>query len=136
MCFNLRRIQRWVKGLQPYPLVRVKENERAKCSQVVGNHAESIIDFTRVLEMQPTNARALFRRGFSYKALKKYTEAAEDFEAAKEIEPDDPRLVLDYANPKLHEVYENTFVQTKFYLIQALIQKISLSKFECIIVMI
>ena len=105
-------------------------HERAKCSQVVGNHAESIIDFTRVLEMQPTNARALFRRGFSYKALKKYTEAAEDFEAAKEFAPDDPRLVLDYGNPKLHEVYENTFIHTKFHLIQVLIQKISLSKFE------
>jgi len=49
-------------------------HERAKCSQVVGNHEEAIIDFTRVLEMQPTNARALFRRGFSYKSLQKYME--------------------------------------------------------------
>ena len=48
-----------------------------------------------------------FRRGFSYKALKKYTEAAEDFEAAKEFEPDDPRLVLDYANPKVEIKVKN-----------------------------
>ena len=53
-------------------------------------------DFTRVLEMQPTNARALFRRAFSFKALKCYEEAAEDFEAAREFEPEDPRLVINY----------------------------------------
>jgi tetratricopeptide (TPR) repeat protein len=45
--------------------------------QVVGQHERALQDFTRVLEMQPTNARALFRRAFSYKALKAYEEAAE-----------------------------------------------------------
>lgn len=38
----------------------------------------------------------MFRRAFSFKALKMYEEAAEDFEAAKEFEPDDPRLVINF----------------------------------------
>lgn len=71
-------------------------HERAKSLQVIGEHEKALEDFTRILELQPTNARALFRRGFSFKALKLYEEAAEDFEAAKEFEPDDPRLVINY----------------------------------------
>jgi tetratricopeptide (TPR) repeat protein len=71
-------------------------HERAKSLQVCGEHDKALQDFTRVLEMQPTNARALFRRAFSFKALKCYEEAAEDFEAAREFEPEDPRLVRNY----------------------------------------
>ncbi|CEL99774.1 unnamed protein product [Vitrella brassicaformis CCMP3155] len=71
-------------------------HERAKSLQVVGDHLHALEDFTRVLEVQPRNARALFRRAFSYKALKAYEEAADDFESAKEYEPSDPRLVVNY----------------------------------------
>ncbi|EEQ97725.1 tetratricopeptide repeat protein, tpr, putative [Perkinsus marinus ATCC 50983] len=49
-----------------------------------------------VLRWQPLNSRALFRRAFSFKALKMFDEAAEDFEAARELEPDDIRFVVDY----------------------------------------
>ena len=59
---------------------------RADNAQVCGEHDKALQDFTRVLEMQPTNARALFRRAFSFKALKCYEEAAEDFEAAREFD--------------------------------------------------
>ena len=59
-------------------------HERAKSLQITGEHEKALVDFSRVLEVQPTNARAMFRRAFSFKALKMYEEAAEDFEAAKE----------------------------------------------------
>lgn len=71
-------------------------HERAKSLQVVGEHERALTDFKRVIDMQPTNARALFRRAFSLKARGMYEEAAEDFEAAKEFAPDDPRLVINY----------------------------------------
>mmetsp|Transcript_42841 Transcript_42841/g.126936 ORF Transcript_42841/g.126936 Transcript_42841/m.126936 type:complete len:698 (-) Transcript_42841:3-2096(-) len=71
-------------------------HERAKSLQVVEEHEKALRDFTQVIDMQPTNARALFRRAFSFKAQGLYEEAAEDFEAAKEFAPDDPRLVINY----------------------------------------
>merc|ERR1711998_245529 len=64
--------------------------------QVIGDHENALADFSRVIDMQPTNARAMFRRAFSFKARGKYEEAAEDFEAAKEFAPDDPRMVINY----------------------------------------
>merc|ERR1712151_375909 len=71
-------------------------HERAKSLQVNGEHEKALHDFSRVIDMQPTNARAMFRRAFSFKAQGLYEEAAEDFEAAKEFAPDDPRLVVNY----------------------------------------
>lgn len=71
-------------------------HERAKSLQVIGEHDRALRDFSRVIDAQPTNARAMFRRAFSFKACGKFEEAAEDFEAAKEFAPDDPRLVVCY----------------------------------------
>lgn len=71
-------------------------HERAKSLQIVGEHKRALDDFSKVIDMQPTNARAMFRRAFSFKAEGLYEAAAEDFEAAKEFAPDDPRLVINY----------------------------------------
>eukprot|EP00434_Breviolum_minutum_P018445 symbB.v1.2.016273.t1/scaffold1235.1/size130242/4 len=86
-------------------------HERAKSLQIVGEHKRALDDFSKVIDMQPTNARAMFRRAFSFKASCElllllsvpfsraegmYDSAAEDFEAAKEFAPDDPRLVINY----------------------------------------
>ena len=59
-------------------------------------HNNAVEDFTVVIKKNPKNAHAYFRRGFSNKALKKYAEAAEDFEKAKELDPLNPRLVINY----------------------------------------
>uniref|UniRef100_A0A0G4IFW0 UDP-N-acetylglucosamine--peptide N-acetylglucosaminyltransferase SPINDLY n=1 Tax=Chromera velia CCMP2878 TaxID=1169474 RepID=A0A0G4IFW0_9ALVE len=77
-------------------------HERAKALQAVGQHARALQDFSVVLDMQPSNARALFRRAFSYKALRAFEDAAEDFESARKFAPDDPRMVLNYQ--KIHDV--------------------------------
>lgn len=58
--------------------------------------AQAIKDFTRVLGLQPDNTHALFRRAFSFKALGKFEEAAEDFENARSIDPENPALVVNY----------------------------------------
>mmetsp|Transcript_60465 Transcript_60465/g.141611 ORF Transcript_60465/g.141611 Transcript_60465/m.141611 type:complete len:681 (-) Transcript_60465:178-2220(-) len=79
------------KGDRPHYL-----HERAKSLQIIGEHQRALDDFSRVIDLQPTNARAMFRRAFSFKAESMYEEAAEDFEAAKEFAPDDPRLVINY----------------------------------------
>lgn len=38
------------------------------------------MDFSRVINLQPGNAHAFFRRGFAFKSLQKFVEAADDFE--------------------------------------------------------
>ena len=47
--------------------------------------------------MQPKNSHAYFGRAFAFKALKKYDEAAEDYEQAKQLDPFNPKLII---NPK------------------------------------
>jgi Tfp pilus assembly protein PilF len=51
-------------------------------------------DFNSVIKMQPANANAYFRRAFTYKALKMYHEAAEDMYRARELEPENPNLII------------------------------------------
>ena len=53
-------------------------------------------DFNAVLALQPANAHALFRRGFLWKRLKHYEQAAQDFEDAKKLAPENPAMWLDY----------------------------------------
>lgn len=83
-------------------------HERAKALQCAGHHVRAVQDFTEVLKKQKWNARALFRRGFSYKALGLLAEAADDLEAAKERDPRDPRLSICYR--KLHNIVAITLV--------------------------
>ncbi|KAF4738820.1 hypothetical protein FOZ62_000066, partial [Perkinsus olseni] len=71
-------------------------HEMAKALQMCGEHEKALRHFSEVLRWQPLNARAMFRRAFSFKALKMFDEAAEDFEAARELEPNDMRFVVNY----------------------------------------
>lgn len=50
-------------------------------------HEEAIKDFTTVIALNKNNAHAYFRWAFSFKALKEYNQAAEDFETAKSLDP-------------------------------------------------
>ena len=56
--------------------------------------------------MQPKNSHAYFGRAFAYKALKQYDEAAEDYEKAKELDPFNPKLII---NPK--KIYGIKFIK-------------------------
>ena len=63
-------------------------------------HDKAVEDFNIVIKKNPKNAHAFFRRAFSLKALKRYPEAAEDFEKAKSLDPMNPKLVVNYKQLK------------------------------------
>ena len=63
-------------------------------------HDKAVEDFTVVIKKNPKNAHAFFRRAFSLKALKRYPEAADDFERAKILDPMNPKLVVNYKQLK------------------------------------
>ena len=63
-------------------------------------HKEAVQDFNVVITKNPRNAHAFFRRAFSLKALKNYSEAAEDFETAKNLDPMNPKLIVNYKKLK------------------------------------
>lgn len=56
--------------------------------------------------MQPKNAHAYFRRAFVYKALGKFDEAAEDFEKARNLQPENPNLVVNYK-----KIYDIAYIE-------------------------
>ncbi|KAL0232890.1 hypothetical protein GEMRC1_011637 [Eukaryota sp. GEM-RC1] len=73
-------------------------HEYAKMSQCTGKHKQAVALFSEVLRSQPENDRGYFRRAFSFKYLKKYKEAALDFEKARKLDPKNPVYVVDYRN--------------------------------------
>ena len=50
---------------------------------MIEHHDKAVADFDEVINKNPKNAHAYFRRAFSHKALKNYSKAADDFEKAK-----------------------------------------------------
>ena len=75
-------------------------HERAKAYQMIGDHEKAVEDFTHVITKNPKNAHAHFRRAFSYKQLRHYQEAADDFEKAKKLDPLNPKMVVNYKQLK------------------------------------
>ena len=52
----------------------------------MGNHKLAIDDFNIAIDLDPTLSEGFFRRGLSMFHSKRYQEAIEDFNQAKEIE--------------------------------------------------
>merc|ERR1711957_151871 len=75
-------------------------HERAKAYQMISLHEKAVVDFDTVVNRNARNAHAYFRRAFSLKALKRLSEAAEDFEKAKNLDPMNPQLVVNYKQLK------------------------------------
>jgi Tfp pilus assembly protein PilF len=63
---------------------------------MIEDHENAILDFSTVIQKNPKNAHAHFRRAFSYKSLKQFSEATEDFEMAKKLDPLNPKMVVNY----------------------------------------
>ena len=78
-------------------------HERAKSNQMRSAFEEAVKDFGEVIEWQPRNAHAYFRRGFAFKSLRRYEDAAADFEAARRLQPDNPHLVVNYS--QIHDIH-------------------------------
>ena len=67
---------------------------------MIEKHEEAVQDFNMVIMKTPKNANAYFRRAFSLKALKQYDRAVEDFEKAKQLDPTNERLMVNYKKLK------------------------------------
>ena len=67
---------------------------------MIEDHESALSDFGQVIKMNPKNAHAHFRRAFSYKAVKNFTLATEDFEQAKKLDPTNPKMVVNYKQLK------------------------------------
>jgi len=61
-------------------------NNRAACKIQVRDFDDAIVDCTRLLEIEPKNAKALLRRGTSYEHIEKYGKALKDVEAVLSID--------------------------------------------------
>ena len=59
-----------------------------------------MLDFDQVIANNPKNANAYFRRAFSLKSLRQYDRAVEDFEKAKQLDPTNERLMVNYKKLK------------------------------------
>jgi tetratricopeptide (TPR) repeat protein len=53
-------------------------------------------DFNEVIKIQMNNSHAYFGRAFAHKALRDYDKAAEDFDKAKQINPLNPKLIVNF----------------------------------------
>ena len=69
---------------------------RGKLFQCQGRHEEAIDEFSNSIQEEPSNAHAIFRRAWSYKALEEYVLAGDDFETSKRMKPSDPNFAIDY----------------------------------------
>jgi len=67
---------------------------------MIDYHEKAVEDFTIVIKRNPKNAHAHFRRAFSLKSLKKYDQAVNDFEMAKNLDPLEPKMVVNYKKLK------------------------------------
>lgn len=67
---------------------------------MIEEHEKAVEDFNEVIKKNPSNAHAYFRRGFSLKSLKEFSLAANDFEKAKELDPMNPKMVVNYKKLK------------------------------------
>ena len=67
--------------------------------QCLGFHEKAVRDFTAILEKQPLNAELRIRRGKSFRLLKLYEGAAEDFLIANEIDPALSELSIQFKEP-------------------------------------
>jgi tetratricopeptide (TPR) repeat protein len=101
------RLEKFEKSIFPYSrcidLIHTETlyiHERAKAYQMIDRHEEAVQDFDAVIKRKPKNAHAYFRRAFSLKALKRFAEAADDFENAKKYDPLNPKLVVNYKHLK------------------------------------
>ena len=69
--------------IEERPFEPIYVHERAKCYLVIKEYEKALDDFNMVLSYQGSNQNAYLGRGFTFKALKKYQLAANDFERAK-----------------------------------------------------
>ena len=60
----------------------------------IGEADEAIILYSEAIKMEPKNVLAYNKRGLAYYSINEYSDAADDFNKAVTLAPDDPVFVL------------------------------------------
>jgi tetratricopeptide (TPR) repeat protein len=68
-------------------VLAVALEERGESHRSAKRHEEAIADFTRAVELDPSNARAFGNRGATYGRMERYEEGIADFTRAVELDP-------------------------------------------------
>jgi pentatricopeptide repeat protein len=90
-----------------YKTVGTCYNNMAACHIKNGNWEKAVKACDKVLEKQPNNAKALFRRGQSNLALKNLDKAETDLRKAIQIEPNDVGIRNELAKiKKIRDEYD------------------------------
>ena len=78
--------------LSYFPINKVQLAEaydlRGKTKKFLGRYVESIIDFSKAIELDPKDSYLYFSRGMSYEYLKLNEEALKNFQIALKLDPD------------------------------------------------
>ena len=97
-------------------------NNLAACQLKLHLYKHSINNSTKVLEVQPKNSKALYRRGIAYLQIKDFDLAELDLLIAKELEPESQAVIgqlkilneeRQSSNKKLQEGMKKMFGETK-----------------------
>ncbi len=86
-------------------------HERAKALQRLGQqdraaNERAVQDFKEVLVWQPSNSNARFRLAFCYHALGDFDRAAEEFTLAQRLDPQNPKLLVNFSKLQNVAFYE------------------------------
>lgn len=60
----------------------------------MGQHNGAIADYTRAINLDPTDGNAYLQRGLAYENTGRYQKALEDYSKAIQLRPDDPEMYM------------------------------------------
>ena len=61
--------------------------ERGECHRIAGRYNQALADYSRAVELDPSQAWAIGSRGQTYQAMERYDEALADYTRAIELDP-------------------------------------------------
>ncbi|EDV19212.1 uncharacterized protein TRIADDRAFT_62317 [Trichoplax adhaerens] len=82
----------------------------ATCQAKHNMHPSVIVNCSKVLQMEPNNLKALFKRGVAYTAVNDFDNAKADLESAKLQDPSNKAVIMAIQN-----LFTKTLKQNKFY---------------------
>ena len=87
--------------INKYRLVKAYEL-RGNSKMRLNNYRESIIDFSKAIEIDPKDSYLYFWRGFAYEFLEEYPNAVKNLKISQQLDPEFPltKIVLEHRKGK------------------------------------
>ena len=87
--------------INKYRLVKAYEL-RGNSKMRLNNYRESIIDFSKAIEIDPKDSYLYFWRGFAYEFVEEYPNAVKNLKISQQLDPDFPltKIVLEHIKGK------------------------------------